>query len=124
MLIGVIAEELLLPLGGIRESASASDLITPTRVLASTVTEAAAANDTPTTGVVFAALVDDPASANDHVEARVGELMAEAAVAADSFTAGLAGISARSAMVAGPWLVFVNPGASRQANTLGVMINL
>jgi hypothetical protein len=30
----------------------------------------------------------------------------------------------RSAMVAGPWPVFVNPSTSREANVAGTMVNL
>jgi hypothetical protein len=85
MLIGVIAEALLWP-NAIREAASAEDQIVGSPVFASAITEAATAADEPTTGIVFAALVDDPASVSDHVDALRGELMAEAAAAADTAT--------------------------------------
>jgi hypothetical protein len=49
------------------------------------IAEAAAALDTPGTGnVVFATLVDDPASVLDIVDAYLGEIMLEAASAADT----------------------------------------
>jgi hypothetical protein len=63
----------------------------PHRAIAADITEAAAALDATTTGfVVFAALVDDPASVLDIVDGYIGEIMLEAASAADAADAGLA----------------------------------
>jgi hypothetical protein len=57
--------------------------------IAAGLVEAAAAADSPGTGnVVFATLVDDPASVGDSVDAFLGEIMAEAASAADSIDVG------------------------------------
>lgn len=54
------------------------------------VAEAAAALDVPGTGnVVFATLVDDPASVSEHVDAYLGEIMLEAATAADAADASI-----------------------------------
>jgi hypothetical protein len=115
------------------------------RSVAATLAEAAAAADSPGTGnVVFATLVDDPASVGDLVDAYLGEIMLEAASAADvtdvvfvysaaideSVTASstqdgtvTAALVAKQAMVAGP--VFVNSdGTSREANAHGIMGNL
>lgn len=116
----------------------------PRRTIAAGLTEAAAANDAATTGqVVFATLVDDPASVNEVVDAYLGEIMVEAASAADTIDIGLsysAGVDesstaadsldgtisvipTRSAMVAGMWPIFINPDTSRQASAPAVMIN-
>jgi hypothetical protein len=56
--------------------------------IAADVAETATALDAPGTGnVVFATLVDDPASVNEYVDAYLGEIMLEAASAADTWTA-------------------------------------
>src|SRR4029077_12986390 len=58
--------------------------------IAADVAEAAAALDAPGTGnVVFATLVDDPASVGDRVDAFLGQIMREAASAADSVSWGI-----------------------------------
>ena len=104
--------------------------------------DAVATHDTE--AVIFPVLVDDPASAADIVNGYLGENMQEAASAADVVSAGSASTAAidedltatesvdgstaststRSALLAAPWPIFVNPGASRQANAGGVMVNL
>jgi hypothetical protein len=57
--------------------------------------EAAAAVDTLGTGnIVFATLVDDPASVNETVDAFLGEIMIEAASAADTLDAGIPAVYA------------------------------
>jgi hypothetical protein len=112
--------------------------------IAASVAEAATAVDATATGnIVFATLVDDPASVGDLVDAYLGEIMLEAATAADTADAGFdyadsvveavtaadtqdgtIGITpvARSAMLDG---VYVNSdGTSREANANGVMVNL
>jgi len=62
----------------------------PRRAIAADLEEAATAADATATGnVVFATLVDDPANVNDTVDAYLGEIMVEAASAADSLNAGL-----------------------------------
>jgi hypothetical protein len=61
----------------------------PRRAISAEIAEAATAVDASTTGfVVFATLVDDPASVADRVDAYLGEIMLEAASAADSLDAG------------------------------------
>jgi hypothetical protein len=63
----------------------------PRRVIAADLAEVAIALDATTTGfVVFATLVDDPASVGDFVDAYLGEIMVEAASAADTINVGLA----------------------------------
>ena len=116
----------------------------PRRAIGAALAETATAVDASTTGnIIFAALVDDPASVRDTVDAYLGEIMVEAANAADAFNVGLAyaaaldeavtagdiqsgmvGAPGRSAMVAGPSAVFVNPSMSRAANVNGTMVNL
>lgn len=113
------------------------------KAIAAEIAEVAAADDASTTGfVVFATLVDDPASVNDRVDAYLGEIMLEAASAADTLSAGsaygaavdelvtaaatqdaivTAAVPARSAMV---MRIFINPGASRAAYVNGVMVNI
>jgi len=62
----------------------------PRRAVLADVAEVAIALDATTTGfVVFATLVDDPASVGDFVDAYLGEIMVEAASAADVVEAGL-----------------------------------
>jgi hypothetical protein len=62
----------------------------PRRAIAAELAEATIAADATATGnVVFATLVDDPASVRDNVDAYLGEIMLEAASAADTFNAGL-----------------------------------
>jgi hypothetical protein len=116
----------------------------PRRIIGADLAEAATAFDSATTGfVVFATLVDDPAAVRDTLDAYLGEIMVEAASVADNFTVGLdfvgaideavtatdsvdgttTSISMRSAMLAGPSTVFINPGLSREANINGIMIN-
>jgi SPRY domain len=73
MLIGVIAEELLIP---------------SALVGSSIVREAANAADIANAGFVFPLLVDDPASAIDIIDAYLGESMFETASAADIVQAG------------------------------------
>jgi len=114
--------------------------------ISATIAEAGTAADVTTVGTVFAGLVDDPASALDTLDGYLGEIMLEAASASD--TVDLAGatyavavdemvtaasvedatvsgaVAATSAMIAGPWPVFVNPGTSREANVLGTQVNL
>lgn len=61
----------------------------PRPAIAADVVEAALAADGATTGnIVFATLVDAPASVGDHVDAYLGEIMVEAASAADTVAAG------------------------------------
>lgn len=63
----------------------------PRHAIAAALVETAAADDASTTGqVVFAALVDDPASVSETVDAYLGEIMLEAASAADDVNAGFA----------------------------------
>jgi hypothetical protein len=63
----------------------------PRSAIAADVAELAAAVDATATGnVVFATLVDDPASVGDIVDAYLGEIMLEAASAADTTSAGSA----------------------------------
>jgi hypothetical protein len=110
------------------------------------IVEAAEASDGLTSGfVIFSALVDDPASVHEIVDAFFGDIMVEAATAADEFSTGLAfaaaideaetaaaaqdasisgAIVGRSAMVAGLCSVFVNPSGAREANVIGTMVNL
>jgi hypothetical protein len=116
----------------------------PRRAIAAGVIEAATAVDASATGnIVFATLVDDPANVTDTVNAYLGEIMHEATSAADVVSAGsvataaidegltatesvdgsTAGVSTRSALLAAPWPVFVNPGLSREANINGIMVN-
>ena len=58
--------------------------------VAADVAEVAAAVDATATGnIVFATLVDDPASVGDRVDAYLGEIMHEAASAADSWSASV-----------------------------------
>jgi len=108
------------------------------------IAETAVALDAPATGnIVFATLVDDPASVGDILDAYLGEIMAEAASAADALSAGsdytdaineavtavdtqdatlLAAVPPRDAMLPG---VFVNSdGTLREAYVLGNMVNL
>lgn len=115
----------------------------PRRAIAASLAEATAAADATATGnVVFATLVDDPASVGDLVDAYLGNIMIESATASDIIEVGLAYAAAiveavtaaeslngvtgvlptRSAMVAGPFPVFVNP-TSRDANANGIMVN-
>ena len=116
----------------------------PRGAIAAELAETATAVDASATGnVIFATLVDDPASVRDTVDAYLGEIMVEAANAADAFSVGLAyaaavdeaataadtqsgtvGAPGQSAMVAGPSAVFVNPSMSRAANVNGTMVNL
>jgi len=57
----------------------------PRSAIAASLTEATTAADAAATGnVVFATLVDDPASVGDIVDAYLGEIMLEAASAADT----------------------------------------
>jgi hypothetical protein len=116
----------------------------PRGAIAAAIAEAGVASDASTTGnVVFATLVDDPASVNATVDAYLGEIMIEAASAADAVSAGSVFVAAvdeavtaadtqdgtvvgaalaRDAMLPG---VFVNSdGTSRQADADGVMVNL
>jgi len=59
------------------------------RAIAADIAEAALAADSPGTGnIVFATLVDDPASVGEMVDAYLGEIMVEAASAADTVDAG------------------------------------
>src|SRR5215471_18049722 len=71
----------------------------PRGAIAAELAEIATADDASTTGqVVFAALIDDPASVLDNVDAYLGEIMLEAASAADAgFIAGGAIVEAASA---------------------------
>jgi hypothetical protein len=62
---------------------------TRARISADLVEVVAATDETATGNVVFATLVDDPASVLDHVDAYSGEIMFEAATAADGVDAGL-----------------------------------
>jgi hypothetical protein len=63
----------------------------PRRAIAAAIAETAAAVDALGTGnVVFATLVDDPASVAELVDAYLGEIMLEAASAADVVESGLA----------------------------------
>lgn len=60
----------------------------PRAAIAATIAETTAAVDATATGnVIFAALVDDPASVNEIVDAYLGEIMLEAASAADDVDA-------------------------------------
>ena len=62
--------------------------------IAADITEIATAVDASTTGsLILATLVDDPAAVSDTVDAYLGEIMLEAASAADSVDAGLAYLS-------------------------------
>jgi hypothetical protein len=64
----------------------------PRHTIAAELVEIATANDAPTTGAnVFASIVDDPAAVYDTVDAYFGEIMVEAASAADEFAATLDG---------------------------------
>lgn len=112
----------------------------PRRAVSVNLAEIAAANDASTTGnIVFATLVDDPASVRDTVNAYLGEIMVEAASAADVVNAGLAyaaaideavtavdtpaaalGAAMLARMVAGP---MINSDTSREAYVDSVMIN-
>ena len=59
-------------------------------MIAADIAEAALAGDGTTTGnVVFATLLDDPASVRDSVDAFLGSIMKEAALAADAISIGL-----------------------------------
>lgn len=61
------------------------------RAIAADLAEPATADDASTTGfVVFATLVDDPANVNDIVDAFLGDVMVEAASAADSVSLAIA----------------------------------
>jgi len=61
----------------------------PRRAITAAIAEAITATDALATGnIVFATLVDDPASVGEIVDAYLGEIMLEAASAADSITAG------------------------------------
>jgi hypothetical protein len=114
------------------------------RIISADLAEMAAALDATTTGLVdFAALIDEPASVSEAVDAYLGEIMVEAASAADivdvifvyAAAIGEAATAdstqdgtvtsatvARHAMLAG---VFVNSdGTSREANADGIMVNL
>jgi hypothetical protein len=115
--------------------------------IAASLAEAATAADATATGnVVFATLVDDPANVRDVVDAYLGEIMVEAASAADAIDAGLVYVTAideattasatesgavpvitagKTAMLAAPRPVFVNAGTSREAALAGpIMGNL
>lgn len=62
----------------------------PRRAIAAELAEAATAADALGTGnIVFATLVDDPASVTDTLDAYLGEIMVEAASAADSVSVGV-----------------------------------
>jgi len=116
----------------------------PRSAISAAIAEATTAADATATGnVIFATLVDDPASVGEIVDAYLGEIMLEAASAADAVTAGSAYVAAvdetvtaadvpdatvggaavaREAMLPG---VFVNSSpVSRQVNINGVMVNL
>ena len=91
-----------------------------------------------TQGLILAALVDEPAVADDTIDSYLGDIMLEAASAIDTLTAGsifaaavdeavtatvmvdsvTSGMSIRSAMIAGPRPMFINPGMSREASAL------
>jgi hypothetical protein len=58
-------------------------------VVLAEVAETAVAADSTGAGMVFAALIDDPASASDRVDGFFGDIMLEAASAADAVNAGL-----------------------------------
>jgi len=61
----------------------------PRSAITAAIVEAITATDALATGnIVFATLVDDPASVGEIVDAYLGEIMLEAASAADSITAG------------------------------------
>jgi hypothetical protein len=80
MLIGVIAEESLLSLS---------------LTISADIAEVVVATDATATGnIVFATLVDDPASVGEIVDAYLGEIMLEAASAADTVEAGLSFVAA------------------------------
>lgn len=114
------------------------------RAIAAGLAEIAAATDNPGSGqVVFATLVDDPASVGEIVDAYLGEIMLEAASAADNVTAGsvfagaidesvtalsvqdattASALVTKEAMIKG---VFVNSdGTPREANVNGIMVNV
>jgi hypothetical protein len=72
----------------------------PRRTIAADLAETGAAADSPGTGnIIFATLVDDPASVGDILDAYLGEIMLEAASAADDVTAGMAYAAAIDATV-------------------------
>jgi hypothetical protein len=118
----------------------------PRRAIAADLAEVVTAADATATGnIVFATLVDDPASVGDYIDAYLGEIMLEAASAADAISSGaafsaavdetasagdtldatVAGAAiAREAMLAGLSPVFVNGTGSREAYINGVMVNL
>jgi hypothetical protein len=129
---------------GLAEAAISTDTpIGHVGVRAAELTEQVTATDTADIEhVVFDTLVDDPASANEILDASLGSLMEEAASASDTITTGIAYAAAvdeavtagsaedatviaaavgRSAMLPG---VFVNPSTSREANVIGIMVNL
>jgi CTP:molybdopterin cytidylyltransferase MocA len=56
--------------------------------LAASITEATSAFDAPSLGVIFATLTDNPGTASDTVNAFVGQMMVEAASAADVVSTG------------------------------------
>jgi hypothetical protein len=60
------------------------------RAVAAELAESAVADDASSAGVLFPALVDDPASALDTVDAFFGDIMLEAASAADTVVGGFA----------------------------------
>jgi hypothetical protein len=151
MLIGVIAEESLIPSAVVNSSI---------------VREAAAAADVANAGFVFPTLlVDDPAAVHDTVNAFLGQIIVEAASAAATVNVGLTYAAviaesttssdtanaavptvyvmtvaetasadavadatvamARNAMLAGAWPIYVNGGTSRQSSMDGpIAINL
>ena len=114
----------------------------PRGAISGTIAETASADATTAALAVYAALVDDPAAALETLDGNLGELIIEAASASDTVdlagatyaaavdeaaTAGDApdgtvsgAVIGRSAMLPG---VFVNPGASREANVNGIMVN-
>ena len=129
MLVGVIAEQLLLPTS-LSISAELADAVVAT--------DAPATSD-----VIFATLVDDPASVRETVDAYLGEIMVEAASADDTVTAGSAfaaaideavtAADAQDATVGGaaiareamlPGILVNSSTVPREANANGVMVNL
>ena len=80
--------------------------------IAATINETAFAFDAPTPGAIFAILADDPGAAIDVLDAFVGQIMTEAASAADAVDAG----SIRNAII----VEETNAGASPNAIVLDV----
>jgi hypothetical protein len=90
--------------------------------------EAAAANDTIDAGMFYAVAVVEETTAADTSSASTyvpGVVVADVAETASADSAQDAvKVSARSAMIAGLWPVYVNPSTARQAYVGGVMVNL